>query len=148
MWSFAHQAIATCLVALTLTPKVVVVDGQEGVWLPTQQMTLVLSKLDELEKTKDLSRAQDLVIEKHRMRAATASVAIENLEQTKREQQAKIGDLTALAEKQADEIDNAHAWWNSNVLWLSIGAVGTALIGILAGANKSGGTTIIERGAP
>lgn len=125
---------------IQLTPKVVTIDGVEGVFLPTVQMQRVEERLDKLQKTEDLVAAQDLVIStSERQERAQLRLSNDNASLAVQEK-ARADELDKLATEQAQKLKDADSLSHSPVVWTIVGALTTGIIiylvrGVAVGAN-------------
>lgn len=128
-----------------LTPKKVVVDGREGVWLPADQASKVLERLERVDKLEGLISSQGTLVDLQEMQARTASVVIETQRELIGEHKARGDEFKKTAEAAIKDRDS---FTRAPVLWLSIGAaLAAGLIAIAAATISAGQPDTVVVGA-
>jgi len=120
---------------LRLTPKVLVDEDIEGVWLPTHQMQLLEDRLEHDEqlnqKLESVVEAEDKVVALQKTQiTVTATLAADNAKLA-----AKQAERANALEQKLQELDS---FWRSPVLWLAIGALSTAVVVRLVTPHSGG----------
>lgn len=127
---------------LVMTPKATVVQGVEGVWLPTAQSACLTKRAEEAQKLRETVEALDALNEKLTRQSETSAKALEAAQQLVTRERERGDEFKVLAAHEHEDVvrlqDELDAWYRSPVLWVSVGAGATALViilGVVASSN-------------
>lgn len=137
MFLFPATAMADECTGLLVAPKSVVVEGADGIWIPTAQAECLAKRAEQAVKLEALMQAQNDLITRQRAQIATSSTALTTARNLIESQRLRGEDLHALADKQAKALDEANSIWRAPALWTIVGAVATGVIVFLVKPSSS-----------
>jgi hypothetical protein len=137
----APSAYADECSGIKLTPRILKLDGQEYIALPTAQAACLTKRAEQYNAQQEVMNSQERVIQLQERQIATASVALAATKDLTRIQEERANEFNALALKQAEQLD---AWYRQPVFWLGVGVVGTTvLLALLRGAQTSNTISVV-----
>lgn len=136
------SALADECTGLQLTPRKVVLGEVEGVWLPKDQAACLAKRAEQLRRAQELVTAHERLVARQERGIELATKTASTAKQLASEQQKRGDDFKALAEQKQRELDEANAWYHSDLFWTGIGATAVTVLVIIFGGVASSTPTI------